>query len=101
VIEVASIEDAVATAAAGFDVIQAEKFSPAQIAALVDRLTSANPAPDKKRPLIAAAGGINAENAAAYAKAGADILVTSSPYLARPRDVQVRITGLRQAAPSA
>jgi molybdenum transport protein len=101
VIEVGSIEDAVATAAAGFDVIQAEKFSPAQIAALVDRLTSANPASDTARPLVAAAGGINAENAAAYAKAGADILVTSSPYLARPRDVQVRITGLRQAAPRA
>jgi molybdenum transport protein len=31
-------------------------------------------------------------NAAAYAKAGADILVTSAPYMARPRDVQVRIT---------
>ncbi len=101
VIEVTSIEDAVAAAAAGFDVIQAEKFSPAQIAALVDRLASTNSAPDKKRPLVAATGGIIAENAAAYAEAGADILVTSSPYLARPRDVQVRITGLRQAPPEA
>ena len=31
-------------------------------------------------------------NAAEYAKAGADILVTSAPYTARPRDVQVHIT---------
>ncbi len=31
------------------------------------------------------------DNVAAYAQAGADIVVTSSPYLARPRDVQVRI----------
>jgi molybdenum transport protein len=101
VIEVASIEDAAAAAEAGFDVIQAEKFTPAQIAALVDRLASANlrptelvpaaSAPAKMPPLIAAAGGINAENAGVYAEAGADILVTSSPYLARPRDVQVRI----------
>jgi molybdenum transport protein len=87
VIEVASIDDAVGAAVAGFDVIQAEKFSPAQVAALADRLRSQN-----MRPLIAAAGGINPENAAAYARAGAGILVTSWPYLARPREVQVRIT---------
>jgi molybdenum transport protein len=41
--------------------------------------------------VIAAAGGINAGNVGAYALAGANIVVTSSPYLARPRDVQVRI----------
>lgn len=43
------------------------------------------------RPIIAAAGGINAGNAPAYAASGADVLVTSSPYTARPRDVQVEI----------
>jgi hypothetical protein len=43
----------------------------------------------RARPL--AAGGIHAGNVAAYARAGADIVVTSSPYLAKPRDVQVRI----------
>lgn len=36
-------------------------------------------------------GGIHAGNVGAYALAGANIVVTSSPYLARPRDVQVRI----------
>lgn len=87
VIEVTSIEEAADAADAGFDVIQAEKFSPAQIAALSDRLRQNSP-----RPLIAAAGGVNASNAAAYAKAGADILVTSAPYLAKPCDVQVRIS---------
>ena len=35
--------------------------------------------------------GIHAGNVAAYAQAGADVVVTSSPYLAKPRDVQVRI----------
>ena len=39
----------------------------------------------------AAAGGINARNAAAYAAAGADILVTSAPYSAPPLDVAVQI----------
>jgi molybdenum transport protein len=93
VIEVASVEDAATAAAAGFDVIQAEKFSPAQIAALAARLAA-----EKTQPLIAAAGGINADNAAAYAEAGANVLVTSWPYLARPCDVQVRITAVASAA---
>jgi molybdenum transport protein len=92
VIEVATVDDGAAAAAAGFDVIQAEKFTAADIAALAGRLVSANP-----RPLIAAAGGINPDNAAAYAKGGAGILVTSWPYLARPRDVQVRFAAIPSA----
>jgi molybdenum transport protein len=90
VIEVNTIETAINAAAAGFDVIQAEKFSPTEIAALVARMSlmaSIRSAP----PVVIAAGGIHAGNVAAYAKAGAGIVVTSSPYLARPRDVQVRI----------
>ena len=86
VIEVTTVEAALAAAAAGFDVIQAEKFAPADIAALVARLASL-----PQRPIVAAAGGIHAGNVAAYASAGADVVVTSSPYLAPPRDVQVRI----------
>lgn len=89
VVEVKTADAALAAAVAGFDVIQAEKFSPAEIAALVKRIASM--AYTRARPIIAAAGGVNVENAAAYAAAGADVLVTSSPYLARPRDVQVRI----------
>jgi len=91
VIEVASVADGAAGAAAGFDVIQAEKFTPAMIEALRGQLDAGG-----VRPLVAAAGGINADNAAAYARAGADILVTSSPYLARPRDVQVTIARARE-----
>jgi molybdenum transport protein len=86
VIEVTTIETAMMAAEAGFDVIQAEKFAPSDIAAFVQRLGTSN-----RRPVVAAAGGVNAGNAAAYAQAGADVLVTSSPYLARPRDVQVQI----------
>lgn len=84
--EVASGDAALAAAEAGFDVLQLEKFAPADVAALVQRL-AATP----HRPVIAAAGGVNAANAAAYAQAGAQVLVTSSPYMAKPRDVQVRI----------
>jgi molybdenum transport protein len=90
VIEVKSIDDAMAAADAGFDVIQAEKFSPEQIAALTARLRERGGS-GAARPLIAAAGGVNAGNAAAYAQAGADVIVTSAPYLARPCDVQVNL----------
>jgi molybdenum transport protein len=45
----------------------------------------------KPRPLLAAAGGITPDNAADYVRAGADILVTSFPYTARPSDVHVTI----------
>lgn len=89
VIEVRTADAALAAAVTGFDVIQAEKFSPAEIATLVKRM--ALMAYTRARPIIAAAGGVNAANAAAYAEAGADVLVTSSPYLAKPKDVQARI----------
>ncbi len=86
VIEAKTIAGALEAAAAGFDVIQAEKFSPADVKELVGLLKSA-----AKRPLVAAAGGITTENAAEYAGTGADVLVTSMPYFARPRDVAVTI----------
>ena len=79
-----------AAAAAGFDVIQAEKFTPAQIAALTSKSAVRRSGPASHAPRRGA-GGVNASNAAAYAKAGADILVTSAPYLARPCDVQVHL----------
>lgn len=90
VIEVKTVEAALAAAVAGFDVIQAEKFAVDQIAVLVKRVSTI--AYRSTRPIIAAAGGINAANVASYAEAGADIVVTSAPYLAKPKDVQVRIT---------
>jgi molybdenum transport protein len=87
VIEVTTLETAIVAAAVGFDVIQAEKFTPTQIAYLVARMATCA----RTRPVVAAAGGIDAANVVAYAQAGANVVVTSSPYLARPRDVQVRI----------
>jgi molybdenum transport protein len=93
VVEVTTMEGALAAAVAGFDVIQAEKFTPDEVAALVTRIAAM--AYRSTRPVIAAAGGINAGNAAAYAEAGADVLVTSSPYTAKPRDVQVQILSAR------
>lgn len=85
-IEVKTCADGVAAARAGFDVIQAEKFTTGEIARLAEALRAL-----PKKPRLAAAGGIDAANAAAYAQAGAEVLVTSAPYLAPPRDVQVTL----------
>lgn len=86
VIEVNSVVEACAAAKAGFDVIQADKFLPGALAQVVAALSSKTP-----RPVIVAAGGINLDNAGAYAQAGPDLLVTSWPYTARPAEVAVEI----------
>jgi molybdenum transport protein len=84
VVEVADVPEALCWASAGTDVLQLEKFTPQDVAACREALAEIG-----LRPLLAAAGGISASNAAAYVKAGAELLVTSAPYTAPPRDVQV------------
>lgn len=85
-IEVKDHDQALAAARARFHLIQAEKFSPEEIARLSKSLSGLH-----GRPLLAAAGGVKRDNARAYALGGADILVTSSPYYAPPKDVAVTI----------
>lgn len=86
IIEVNSVAEGLAAATAGFDVVQTEKFSPTMVSQLASALASV-----ARRPLVAAAGGINSDNVTAYVQAGADIIVTSWPYTARPADVAVQI----------
>jgi molybdenum transport protein len=88
-IEVGSVAAAQAAIEAGFEIVQLEKFSAADVAAVAAFARRRRPA-----PLIAAAGGVNAGNAADYVRAGAGLLVTSAPYSAPPCDVQVRIAPL-------
>lgn len=78
--------EALMLAEAGADVVQIDKAAPASVARLAAIFRTRSP-----RPLLAAAGGINETNAAAYAAAGADLLVTSAPYYARPCDVKLRM----------
>lgn len=87
VIEVGNLDEAMQAASAGFDVIQTERFTPDMIADLAAKLDRFRP-----KPLIAAAAGINPDNVAGYVKAGADIIVTSWPYTARPSDVKVEFS---------
>jgi molybdenum transport protein len=91
-VEVKTHDQALAAARARFHLVQAEKFSPDAIARLADALRGLH-----ARPLLAAAGGVTRDNARAYAQAGADILVTSSPYAAPPKDVAVRFVADCQA----
>ena len=86
VVEVGSVDDALIAAQAGADVLQLERFEPAQLAALRERLAAAGLA-----ALLAPAGGVTQANAVAFARAGADLLVSSAPYFARPADVKVVI----------
>lgn len=85
VVEVTSVDEGIAAAAAGAEVIQAEKFALADLQQLAQTL-QAFPGVH-----LAAAGGINPANAADYVQAGALILVTSAPYTAPPKDVSVRL----------
>lgn len=89
-IEVDDQAEAEAAIAAGFDIIQLEKMSPGEVAQVV-AIGAMRPVP----PLVAAAGGVTPDNATAYARAGARLLVTSWPYTARPADVATRLVCLK------
>ena len=84
VVEVADAAEAMLWARAGADVLQLEKFTPEQVAVCRGLIDA-----ECARVKLAATGGVHAGNAAAYVVAGADILVTSAPYYAPPRDVKV------------
>jgi molybdenum transport protein len=85
VVEVGDIGEAQAWAAAGADILQLEKWPVEAVADIIRQLPGTR---------IAAAGGINASNAEAYARAGCRILVSSAPYFAGPRDVAVTLSAL-------
>lgn len=86
-VEAESVDEAVWFAGAGIDSLQLDKLAPEQVADAVRAIADL-----PRRPLIAVAGGVNEQNAAAYAAAGADLLVTSAAYAAPPADVSVSVT---------
>jgi len=86
VAEVGNAEEALALARAGVELLQLERFAPAALQALRGQLRAEGLAPK-----LAPAGGVTLANALDYARAGADLLVSSAPYFAPPADVKVRI----------
>lgn len=91
-IEVASLEEARAAIDAGFGIIQLEKFSLPDI-----RQAAGYAREHQPTPLVAATGGITPENVATHVQMGAQLIVTSWPYAARPREFS---THLSLAAPA-
>lgn len=86
VVEAGSVEEAVALAKAGADVIQLEKLPPEAAAAVIAATRALTPP-----PVVAPAGGVTEANAAAYAAAGCRLLVTSAPFFGPPADVKVTL----------
>jgi molybdenum transport protein len=84
VVEAGSVDEAVLLAHAGVDAVLCGKLSPEQFAEVARAL-----ADHADRPMLAVGGQITESNAAAYARAGADMLVTSAPYSAPPLAVTV------------
>ena len=70
----------------GVDGIQLDKVPVEQLAELVLRLRGINP-----RLTLIAAGGINPQNAGAYAACGVDGLATTAPFTAKPIDMSVHM----------
>lgn len=87
VVEVTTLQEALAMAESGADVLQLERFTPEAVRQCKLTLHTS-----RLHPMLAVAGGVNAGNAVAYADAGADVLVSSSPFHAPPLDVEVRFS---------
>lgn len=85
-LEVENEEEAIIAVKSGIDIIQIDKMPPEELKKLIKKIRLVNSA-----ARIAAAGGINGNNAADYAATGADILVLSSVYSGPPSDIGVRI----------
>ena len=83
-VEVQSVQHAVLAAASGADIVQLDKLSPLSVRRIVDRVRTIDGS-----TVVAAAGGIDASNARAYAEAGADVLVSSWMYFGKPADYRV------------
>ena len=73
-------------AEAGVGGIQLDKLPVDDLAALVPELRAIDP-----HLTLIAAGGINLQNAAAYAACGVDGLATTAPFTAKPIDMSVRM----------
>lgn len=92
VIEAHTLEEALMVANSGADAIQLDKLSPESFADCAGQCRAINP-----DICMIAAGSINGTNAAAYAKAKADVLVTSWMYFAPPADIRSEILPIRQS----
>jgi len=86
VVEAHTIDEALIVVKAGADAIQLDKNTPENFVLCAGQCRAINP-----NVCMIAAGSVNGNNAAAYAKASADVLVTSWMYYAPPADIKAEI----------
>jgi molybdenum transport protein len=84
VVEADTPNEAALALAAEPDILQLDKFSPRELGLVAEAAARRG-----SRCIISAAGGVNKDNAAEYARAGAGLIVSSAPYYAKPADVKV------------
>jgi len=93
VVEAHSLEEALIVVSSGADSVQLDKIPLEKFVDYAGRCRAIN-----QNICIIAAGAINGSNAAAYAKAGADVLVTSWMYFAPPADIKAEILPLSHSS---
>lgn len=84
-------EQALVLAGTQVDGIQFDKVPVERLSSLVERIRGINP-----HLTLIAAGGINPQNAAAYAATGVDGLATTAPFTAKPLDMSIRMEALQR-----
>lgn len=87
VVEVHTPEQGISAIEAGADAVQFDKLPADAFQNAAEKCHKMN-----KNVLVLAAGGVNGKNAASYAKAGADVLVTSWMYFGPPADIKAEIS---------
>ena len=93
-VEVSSVEDALAAAKAGADIIMLDNFSPKQVEKAVSRLEEAA---FSGKVLIEASGGITAENILEFASKQVDIVSLGElTHSAKTLDLSLEITKIKK-----
>lgn len=85
-VEVDTLENALLLARAGVDALQFDKVPPDTLGEFVRQIRAVDP-----HVLLIAAGGVTAENAAAYAATGVDAISTTWVYFGKPADLSVKM----------
>lgn len=91
VAEASHYDAALKLAQAGVDMVQLDKLGIEETRQVAAALKATCPGLK-----VAAAGGVNPENAVAYAGTGVDMLVTSSLYFGKPADIKADIQKIKQ-----
>lgn len=86
IVEADNINEALCALSAQPDLLQLDKFTPAEIKQVMNVAKYNAP-----NCIILLAGGVTKHNIIEFAKTGINLIVTSSPYYAMPEDIKVRL----------